>query len=268
LRGYITLALLGIKFLLADFIQRTLIVVLVRLRPTARERILSAWIRYMARDILSIATRVGGAKISRLPKIPTEPGTLILMNHQSLLDIPVVTLCLESSYAVIVTRRRYTAQYIPVISQMVRLFGFPTVEPRNPPKKETAALGRKAANVSHPLVLFPEGNRTRDGKIGPFKKLGLRSILASRSWRVYLVVLDGFWQTRSLGDFAKNCETIRAEVRLLGPFGSPPGDETDSFIDAMRERMCDELQDIRAAGGPGKTNAEKNTKNSEGKFAR
>jgi 1-acyl-sn-glycerol-3-phosphate acyltransferase len=244
LRGYITLGLLGIKLLVADLVQRTVVVALMRLRPSARERFLASWMRFLARLVLAITTRIGGARIDKLPRIPSGSGVLVLMNHQSLLDIPLVIRCLDSGYPMIVTRRRYL-RGIPVVSHMLRLYDFPIVGPGNEPTTQVAALGKKAGEITHPLVIFPEGHRTRDGEIRPFKKAGLKRILAVRSWTVYVLVVDGLWRCGRLADFGSKCGAIRAQVQCLGPYASAPADDAEPFIALMRRHMCDKLNEIR-----------------------
>ena len=52
---------------------------------------------------------------------------------------------------------------------------------------------KEAARTSQvPMVIFPEGTRTKDGEIGEFMTTGLRLILRSRSWKVFVFVVDGY----------------------------------------------------------------------------
>ena len=244
-RGYIALGLIGILFLAADVIERLIIVALVRLLPQRKERVLTPWARSVSALTLGILSRIGGATIGTLPRIPCRPGVLVMMNHQSLIDIPLVIKCLESGYPWIVTRRRY-AQGIPLVSHMLRFFGHPIVEPGGGGAQQIDSLRRAAHSATRPIVIFPEGTRTRDGEIGSFKSGGLKAILASGPWLVYLVVTDGFWRYAMLPDLARNAPTVRGRIECLGPFPSPPAGEDDKlFIDELRSRMCLKLQEMR-----------------------
>jgi len=232
-------------FLIADLVQRTVVSALVRWRPSSRERILARWIRFLAGTILTVVQRIGGAKIARLPRISGGPGVLILMNHQSLLDIPLIIKCLDSGYAKIVTRRRYL-KGIPVISHMLRLYEFPIVDSQSPPRRQLADLIRASQRATQPLVLFPEGTRSKNGEIGPFMKAGLSGILAVRPWLVYLAVADGLWRCGRIQEIGKNLDRVRGRVETQGPFEFRKGhDDPATFIDSMRARMCLMLQEIR-----------------------
>lgn len=253
-RGYIALGLIGILFLAADLAERVIVAALIKLLPARRERILTAWVRELSSLTLGILRGIGGAAIGPLPRIPCRSGVLVVMNHQSLIDIPLVIKCLESGYPWIVTRRRYT-KGIPLVSHMLRFFGHPVVEPGGGGSQQIDSLRRAARTATRPLVIFPEGTRTRDGEIGSFKSGGLKAILASGRWLVYLVVSDGFWRCARLSDLARNIPTVQGRIECMGPFPSPPAGEDDrQFIDHLRRRMCMKLQEMRgqptASEGP------------------
>jgi 1-acyl-sn-glycerol-3-phosphate acyltransferase len=188
---------------------------------------------------------LSGARIEMPARIPCERPTLLVMNHQSLLDIPVAVRCLDRGALRFVTRRSY-ARGIPLVSHMLRLYECPLVEPRRPSREEVASLQRTAETTSTPLLIFPEGSRSRDGSIGPFKRAGLRAILGARAWSVYLVVGDGFWRCGALRDFAQNVGGIRGQVRWMGPLEPPREPEKlDEFITSIRDHILRIINDMR-----------------------
>jgi len=197
---------------------------------------------------LTVVQRIGGAKIAPLPRVSGGPGVLILMNHQSLLDIPLIFRCLNSGYPKIVTRRRYL-KGIPVISHMLRLYEYPIVDSQSPPRRQILDLCRAASQATLPMVIFPEGTRSKDGEIGPFMKAGLGGILAVRPWLVYLAVVDGFWRCGRIQEFGENLPKVRGRVEAMGPFEfRKDRDDPAQFMDMMRERMCLKLREMRENG--------------------
>lgn len=243
-RGNFALVVIGILFVIADLLQRTVIAALLRFRPESREQVLSRWARFMAGLTLTVIQRIGGARIASLPSIPAGPGVLILMNHQSLLDVPLVIRCLETGYPKIVTRRRYGSG-IPLVSHMLRLYEHPLVDPQSPSRRQLAALARAARDATVPFVVFPEGTRSRDGRIGPFMKAGLSGILAVRTWLVYLVVADGFWTGGRFTEMGGNLSRVRGRVEALGPFRFEEKGNAAGFLDQMQERMSRKLNEMR-----------------------
>jgi 1-acyl-sn-glycerol-3-phosphate acyltransferase len=238
-------ASVGVLFLVADLIQRTLVAGFARAMPSRRGKLLAKWQRALARAVLRIVGSVGGAHIDPLPSIPGQQGVLIFMNHQSLLDIPLVVAAMKGEFPLIVTRQLYSRK-IPLISHMVRLYRYPLVNPGATTRASIAGLRDQASSTRQPLVIFPEGHRTRDGKIRPFRTLGLKTVLAARPWTVYVVVADGFWRCARLPDFIRNVSSVRGRVEVRGPFQAPPpGSELGPFAREVREHMCEMLDQMR-----------------------
>jgi 1-acyl-sn-glycerol-3-phosphate acyltransferase len=249
LRGTATLIVAGAWYLALDVIERLVVAPLVGLRPAWRRTVLRRWAGFVAGSTLWIVRRVGGARIDLPARIPARSGVLVLVNHQSLMDIPMVFKCLEGDYPRLVTRRRY-ARGVPLVSHMLRLYEHPLVDPGRTSRGDLEALAKTAAESPSAVVVFPEGHRTRDGEIRPFKKAGVGAILASRPWSVYLIVLDGLWRCARLADFVRTIGSVRARVEWLGPIefrGS--GENADAFLDEMRSRMCAKLSEIRESSG-------------------
>ena len=251
LRGYLTLGVIGAALVVGDPIQRTLVAGLARLFPSRRDAILTAWIRMYARIMLGLARIVGGARIQDPPSIPGGPGVLVLMNHQSVLDIPLVVQSVTPLHPRIVTRERY-GRGKPLISHMVRLYQYPQVEPRATVRGHLKTIAEAVRESPVPIALYPEGTRTRDGSLGAFRELGLRAILGARQWTVYLLVNDGFWRAAHLPDFVANVSSVVSRSAVLGPFQAPaPGTDPGPFIQEMHGQMEGALASLRPSV-PGK----------------
>lgn len=250
LRGYLALALILLALLLLDPVQRVVVAPWARLSPSRRIRVFSRWQRFLACGILDTLRHVGGAQIQEVPRIQGRPGVLILMNHQSVLDIPLVVAAVQGTYPRIVTRKRYL-RWIPQISHMVRLYQYPIVDPAANPEelqRMLASVGEAARTSDVPMAIFPEGTRTKDGEIGRFRSRGLKLILRQRPWSVYVLVADGFWQRAKLKDFLAGVGNIRGRVALAGPFEwKDPDGDADAFCREMRRHMVDTLAGLRGA---------------------
>ncbi|MDT8368083.1 MAG: lysophospholipid acyltransferase family protein [Longimicrobiales bacterium] len=270
IRGALTILITGLALVVCDLVQRTLIAGATKLFPARRDMILSKWQQRIARGVLWTTRHIGGATIEPPLWVPAEAGTLVLMNHQSLLDIPLVVRSVRPTHPRIVTRSRY-AYGKPLISHMVRLYQYPLVDPKATTRSELLRLAREAAASPVPVALYPEGTRTRDGSIGRFRRAGLATILAERRWTVYVVTIDGYWMLRSLGDFLKRSSRIRGTMRVSGPFASPEpaggteaerGDDfrrdpvIDAFIDTLEGEMQGNLAEIRSGGRPAELTGE------------
>jgi 1-acyl-sn-glycerol-3-phosphate acyltransferase len=247
LRGFLTVGFIGGGLILADPFQRVVIAGLVRLLPARRLAILSWWERRLAHFVIGSTKLLGGAHVPAPPEIPGREGVLVLMNHQSLLDIPLVVAAMKPLHPRIVTRARY-ARGKPLISHMTRLYQYPVVDPRANARRQIEAIADSARTSPVPMMIFPEGTRTRDGEIGPWREGGLRGILGARRWSVYILVADGYWRSARLVDFIAKVSHIDGRAIVLGPFVGPePGADPERFIAEMRERMVEGLAALRRA---------------------
>ena len=218
--------------------------------PRRRRALVSSYMKLMSRGILGLIA-LGGARFRRTGRVPTDRTVLTLMNHQSLLDIPTVTLMTEPNVPAFVTRRRY-ARFIPSISPAIRLLDCPIVDPRRDPRGALELLRQAAPVHDAGLLIYPEGHRSIDGEIRPFRAGGALAVLETRRMPVYLVVTDGFWKSRRLVDFISNISSIRGETEVLGPFEPPDAvEELPGFIQSLRARFVEHLAVMRKRAGAG-----------------
>jgi len=245
--GTVTIALVGFVFVAGDIATRLLIVPWVFLRPGSRYRVLGPWAQWTARNILAVVRTVGGARFQLETRVPCRGGELIVANHQALLDVPILTNCVPEGYPRFVTHIRY-ASGVPLVSFFIRFYRHIGVRPGGTGAAELAALAETARTSEHPIVIFPEGHRTRDGEIRPWKRAGLETFLGAREWRVHVVVIDGLWETARIPDFIRNvtrtrCRVVTAAVLQYDGRGRESHAE---FIDEMHRIMCDKLAAMRA----------------------
>ena len=248
IRGTLTIGIMGIFLLGGELIQRFVIAPLVALFPSRRERILAWWIQRIADLVLGTVGLVGGARFGSRLQIPGEPGVLIVGNHQSLMDIPIAVASTRPLHPRFVTRARY-ARGKPLISHMVRLYQYPTVDPRATVKTDLETLGNTAAASPVPIMIYPEGTRTKDGDVGKLRRNGLRAILSARDWRVYVLSIDGYWQCAKLTNFLDSVSTIRGTSTLSGPLEfdgrGASEEEMEAFIDRIEAEMHGGLRRLR-----------------------
>lgn len=242
------LAFLGLLvwFVLGGLYQRLIVWPIVRLRPSRRAAVVSAYMRGMSRTIFALI-RFGGGRAVRMGALPTGGPVLAVMNHQSLLDIPTLILMGSPYVPWFVTRQRY-GRFIPAVSLCIRLLGCPLIDPRDR-RGSLRVLRDTARTQPHGVAIFPEGHRTPDGEVRPFKIAGAELMLKERMVPVYLVVTDGFWRCRRLLDFVFGMDTIDGWTEVLGPFEPAPGQDVADFLEGLRERMVAHLESMRGRLG-------------------
>ncbi len=97
-----------------------------------------------------------------------DQGFVAMMNHQSMIDIAVAFLVLPSGPHFVAKKM---LSYVPVIGLFMWAMGMVPIDRQN--RHAAIKALRKAQAVvqnGNILACFPEGTRTRDGRVAPFKK--------------------------------------------------------------------------------------------------
>lgn len=243
-RSLVAVLLVGAWFIPGSLVLRLLVLPATWVAPHLRLPLVAVYMKVMASGIVRILT-LGGARFRHLGTIPTATPVLIVANHQSLVDILQVTLMARPRVPAFVTRRRYT-RFVPLVSACIRLLGCPIVDPKRDPAGAVEAIRRSARELPHGLLIFPEGHRSRDGEILPFRPSGFVTTLRERSQPVYLVVNDGTFRVRRFVDLLFRVHLIHAVSEVMGPF-EPPADPEGLpvFLEALRGRLVDRLAEGR-----------------------
>lgn len=243
LRSAFGFLLIAPLFVVTGAFQRFVIWPYVFFRPERRKPVMDRFMHFMARSVL-VCMRIGGARMAEIGHVPTERPVLVLMNHQSLLDIPTAVALCRPSVPLIVTRKLY-GRGIPLVSPMLRIQRYPLIDPLKD-RRQAVAIVQEAARQEHGILLYPEGHRGKGGELAPFATAGMRAILNERRIPAYLIVTDGFWVCRRLKDFIFGIHRIDGRTEVLGPFDPPAAeDEVPAFLERMRKTMLAKLDEMR-----------------------
>jgi 1-acyl-sn-glycerol-3-phosphate acyltransferase len=121
------------------------------------------WITRVGLELVGIRVVLIG--IERLP----HGASIVMANHSSNLDPDVLLPALPGRIAIYL---KESLMRIPVLGYAMRLAGFIPVRRDGTVEsaKAASAAAQRALNEGRRLVIFPEGTRSRDGSLLPFKK--------------------------------------------------------------------------------------------------
>lgn len=137
------------------------------LRGRAISRVLQSVCRF---EVFTVLRLLGGldvdADISKIPQSEHCGNYIVVANHISLLD-PLILLALFDNLGAVL-KRRYASWL--VIALLVKVFDFIVVDEsaKNSPRNfmDIFAEALKRRNI----LIFPEGGRSKSGRVGEFKK--------------------------------------------------------------------------------------------------
>ncbi len=131
------------------------------------------WMMRVGRRILGIKVEVRG-----LDRLDPAAPCIFMSNHLSFLDGPLLMTVLDRPARVIVKRFVFR---IPVLGLGMRFCGYVPLdkEGRGAGKLSIARAAQLIREKRYSFLLFPEGARSRDGRMQPFRRGGFFLALAS-----------------------------------------------------------------------------------------
>ena len=161
--------------------------------PAALDEVLEKdylnWGRYVLRVFDA------GLSVEGKENIPPLDGRrlIVVSNHQSQLDIPTLVTVLNRRLGFVAKKELAS---IPLLNYWMRQIGCVVID-RSDKSGSHRALEKAAKGMGiHPLVVFPEGTRSKDGKLLPIKLGGFRLALLAGA-RILPILIEG---TRDAGE--------------------------------------------------------------------
>ena len=189
---------------------------------------------WWARELWSpVLLWAGGAKLEVIGGENVDPArpTIYVSNHQSTIDIPTLFIALP-------VRLRYVAKkqlrYVPAIGWYLWLAGHILID-RSNHKNAIASLDEAGRRIraGTSIIVYPEGTRSPDGRVLPFKK-GLFALALMAGVAVCPVTIEGSGKL-----MPKNRWTITpGPIRVM--IGQPI--DASAYGEGERDRL---MRDVR-----------------------
>jgi 1-acyl-sn-glycerol-3-phosphate acyltransferase len=190
--------------------------------------------------------RAGGGKLLVEGQHHVQTPCIVMMNHQSMIDVAV-------AFAANPVNVRFIAKketiFIPFVGWYMWAMGMVFLDRKNLPAA-TAALKKGAAALKEGAVLmaFPEGTRTKDGTIGPFKK-GLFMLAIEAGVPIVPCAMDGAGQVLPVKGWHPRPGVIRVKFGApIATSGFTPA-QRDELVKLVHDRIIDLHLEIGGLGG-------------------
>ncbi|MDJ0952730.1 MAG: lysophospholipid acyltransferase family protein [Acidimicrobiia bacterium] len=203
-------------------------------------------------QILLGVFRVAGTRldVDRSEKILPRTGYIIVSNHQSMFDVPIFGGLLFTNYPKYVSKKEL-GRWLPSVSFNLKHGGNALID-RNDPQQARAAireLGESCEARNTAVVIFPEGTRSRDGRMKSFRSGGLKELLdAAPSLPVVPTTIDGAWKLLRNSLFPVPFGT-KVRVRFSEPLPRIAGEDPTDLIARAHETIAETLREWRGSDG-------------------
>lgn len=190
--------------------------------------------------------RITGSRmtVEPLPDVDWTRPHIFVMNHQSMFDIPVAFEVLPANLRFVAKR---SLRGIPFLGWYMRFTKMIFVDRSNRVQavRSLAEAGQRIREGSSILV-YPEGTRSRDGRIQPFKK-GPFVLAASAGVPLVPVAIDGSGALMPTGRLRILPTHLRVKVGT--PIPVPPRADRDALLREVRDALIRLHLEIGGAGG-------------------
>ncbi|NMO15863.1 1-acyl-sn-glycerol-3-phosphate acyltransferase [Pyxidicoccus fallax] len=187
--------------------------------------------------------RITGSRmtVEPLPDIDWGQPHVFLMNHQSALDIPCAFAALPVNLRFVA---KHVLRYVPFLGQYMAMTGMIFVNrSRHTEAVQSMALAGECIRAGASILAFPEGTRSRDGSILPFKK-GPFVLALEAGVPIVPVAIEGSRQVLPPDAFCLRRHDIRVKVgRPIETKGRGLADR-DALMREVREALLQLHRDI------------------------
>jgi 1-acyl-sn-glycerol-3-phosphate acyltransferase len=169
-------------------------------------------------------------------KLPTGRPLIVVANHQSTWDVPVVVWAFRKHHPKFISKIEL-GKGIPSISYNLRHGGSALIDRKNGGQsiKELIKLGQRIEKNNYCACIYPEGTRSKDGKVKKFQSGGVKTLMkASPSAVVVPFVIDGHHELHKMGFPLTLGLTIR--YRVLDPI-EREGFSPEEIVDMAETRI-------------------------------
>jgi len=189
--------------------------------------------------------RINGSRmeVEPLPDIDWSRPHIFLMNHQSALDIPCAFAALPVNLRFVA---KHVLRYVPFLGQYMSMTGMIFVD-RSRHTQALASLKKAGERIREgaSILAFPEGTRSEDGRLLPFKK-GPFMLALEAQVPIVPVAIEGSGRMFPVGSLLFHRGVIRVKV------GQPIETKglTTGSRDALMARVHDAMSRLhRDIGG-------------------
>jgi 1-acyl-sn-glycerol-3-phosphate acyltransferase len=184
--------------------------------------------------------------VQRSPQVLPGTSYIIISNHQSMFDIPILGSLFFSNFPKYISKRSL-GRWIPSVSYNLRRGGHVLIDRSDAPGALEAirGLGRRVRAGGVSAMIFPEGTRARIGELGRFRPAGSLALLEEApDTPVVPVAIDESWRLLQ-HNFLPVPWGVRVRVHIGAPIARHAGEDGVALLERVRDEIAGMLAEWR-----------------------
>jgi len=195
--------------------------------------------KYLVRNLFIVVLKICGVKVEveGLENVDKNEKYLIVSNHQSVFDIPVIGANLPLNLRIF-TKKELSR--IPCFGQMLFLYDFTFVDRKN--KRQAVRDLKKAVKLMkfYSYLVFPEGTRTKDGSVGKFKS-GAFAMAFDTGKKILPIAITGVDRIMKPGQLIVNPGTVK--MKILKPVSIEKGESRKEVANRLQILIAENVNE-------------------------
>ncbi|MDD5593623.1 MAG: lysophospholipid acyltransferase family protein [Candidatus Margulisbacteria bacterium] len=171
-------------------------------------------------------------RVSGVENIPAQGSAIIVANHESYFDFFCLAVICKRRIHFLATERFYKK---PLWALLMTATGQIKV-PESGISKDLLINSRKVLQSGELLGIFPEGTRSRSGKMGE-AHTGAARLALQFNVPIIPVGINGAYEVLSPHDIIPKFQKI-IEINVGGPISQPRGQDAKMFSNLMMRRIA------------------------------
>ena len=229
-RQFLQTVIILVYVFLATIVMATVVIVvaLFSRNGNAPHLVARAW----ARSILFVSGI--HVHVNGLENLNVGGSCILMPNHQSNFDIPVLLGCLPVQFRWLAKAELFK---IPIFGRGMRGCGYISID-RSNRKSAFQSLAEAATKIRNgvSVLIFPEGTRSWDGKIQPFKKGGF-VLSVDAGVPIVPIVIFNTWSIMPKGRLRIRTQSVRMDILAPIPTSGYTRETKDDLMDSVRNTI-------------------------------
>lgn len=193
---------------------------------------------FIIKGLLILNNRIKFTNTHHLP--PGRP-LLIVTNHQSIYDIPPIVWNLRRHHPLFVAKKELS-RGVPFVSYVLRHSGAALIDRGNSRQaiKAIAEMAKLAQRERLSMVIFPEGTRSKDGRLKTFAWKGLATMLHyCPDALIVPIAINNTWKLHQNKGFAVSAGN-KLTWKVLPPI-EPAGRSAEELAEELHALIAKEI---------------------------